>query len=336
MKMLKLYVVSMMFLFAQSALANGVHGILRVVKGDVQIKSATGAMSKAKIGGKVFPKDVVITGKDSRAKIVMVDNNEINVSPESQIEFKNYEFDPNAGKKDVLLNVIYGKVRSKVEQKYDGKTSHFQIKTPSAVAGVRGTDFITGYDRASRSSTVVTFHGRVEFGTPGPGNSIMNPVSVTPGTMASNTAGSQPTAPAPVPQKDLAQMDKESAADVPASGSGQDSRQPATNGGDKTEKKEDGPKTEGAKTEGPKAEGETKGQGPSRAPNSAGGGTMMLEPKDTAPKQDIVKSPIAGPQPPPMVPPPTMIQPPRVPTCDTCNQVITGGGKGKLIINVNQ
>jgi len=130
--------------------AQNVDGVLKVVKGDVQIKSAkTGQTVKARIGEKVFPKDIIITGKDARAKIVMVDNNEINVSPESQIEIQHYEFDPNAGKKEVLLNVIYGKVRAKVEQKYDGKTSKFQVKTPSAVAGVRGTDFMTSYTRST-------------------------------------------------------------------------------------------------------------------------------------------------------------------------------------------
>src|ERR1700749_1383634 len=98
-------------LFAVSvANAQNVDGTLRVVKGDVQIKSAkTGQTVKARIGEQVFPKDVIITGKDARAKIVMVDNNEINVSPESQIEIQHYEFDPSKDKKNVLLNVIYGK-----------------------------------------------------------------------------------------------------------------------------------------------------------------------------------------------------------------------------------
>ena len=66
--------------------AQNVNGVLRVVKGEVQIKSSkTGQTTRAKLGQQVFPKDVIITGKDARAKIVMVDNNEINVSPESQI-----------------------------------------------------------------------------------------------------------------------------------------------------------------------------------------------------------------------------------------------------------
>src|SRR5690242_19207004 len=96
---------------ALSASAADVHGVLQVVKGDVQIKSGqTGQMSKAKVGGKVFPKDAIITGKDSRAKIVMIDKNVLNVSPDSNIVIQNYEYAPDQGKKDVLINVLYGKV----------------------------------------------------------------------------------------------------------------------------------------------------------------------------------------------------------------------------------
>lgn len=230
---------SLLFAFAGVANAQNVHGILKVVKGDVQIKGAkTGQVSKARIGAKVFPKDVVITAKDARAKIVMVDNNEINISPESQIEIQHYEFDPAKGKKEVLLNVIYGKVRAKVEQKYDGKTSRFQVKTPAAVAGVRGTDFLTSFNRSTRASSVVTFTGKVEFGTPGPGGSIANAVSVTPGTQASSTGGAPPTAPAPVPKSQLAVMDSDTQADAPGvtGGSGSDS---GSSDGATEEKKED-------------------------------------------------------------------------------------------------
>lgn len=210
--------------FAFPAIAD-VHGVLRVVKGDVQIKSAqTGQISKAKLGQEVYPKDSIITGKDARAKIVMIDNNEINVSPDSHIEIQNYEFNPAQNKKDVLLNVLYGKVRSKVEQKYDGKTSKFEVKTPSAVAGVRGTDFAASYDSGTKSTQIVTFRGAVQFGLPGPNGSIANSVSVTPGKMASSVAGAAPAAPTVVPKAQLAKMDEDSKAE----GGSKDSREPSS------------------------------------------------------------------------------------------------------------
>ncbi|HMN67443.1 MAG TPA: FecR family protein [Bdellovibrionales bacterium] len=310
--LLKLSVALFAVVFTSDAFAQNVHGVLRVVKGDVQIKSAkSGQNARARIGEKVFPKDVVITGKDARAKIVMVDNNEINVSPESQIEIQHYEFDPAAGKKEVLLNVIYGKVRSKVEQKYDGKTSKFQIKTPSAVAGVRGTDFMTGYNPSTRSSQVVTFEGRVEFGLPGPGGTIMNPVSVTPGNMASNSGSAAPAAPIPVPKEDLAKMDVDTKNDTPKADSpATDKREPAADA-KKEPPKEEVKKEEPKKDDGKKsAGGGGASAGGSRAPannaTAGGGSTIGLDKQDTAPP-----------------PPSTVITPPQIINVPTAPVIYT-------------
>lgn len=282
----------LMTLSLSTAHAQAVHGVLRVVKGDVQIKSSkTGQTVKARMGEKVFPKDTVITGAESRAKIVMVDNNEINVSPDSQIEIQNYEFDPAAGKKNVLLNVIYGKVRNKVEQKYDGKTSKFEIKTPTAVAGVRGTDFLTGFQ--NNQTNVVTFHGRVEFGLPGPNGTIVNPVMVTAGNQATNLGGAPPAPPVPVPKDQMNKMDNESKAEGPK---GQD-------GGDKN-----------------KGAGNDKnGNKGNRAPASDGGTETACTMCDAPPAPDM-------PHPPPPPPPPQLIpKPPDSPRCDACQSIVQSG-----------
>lgn len=194
--------------------AESVHGVLRVVKGDVQIKAAKdGQKTKARLGGKVFPQDTIITGKDARVKIVMTDNNEINVSPDSQMIIQNYVYNPEKGQKDVLLNVIYGKVRSKVEQKYDGKTSKFQVKTPSAVAGVRGTDFMTSFNKKNGATQVVTFKGKVEFGAPGPNGTIAGAVMVQPGQTSTAAAGQTPQPPTEMPKEQLAKADTETKAE---------------------------------------------------------------------------------------------------------------------------
>lgn len=316
-------------LFVNFANAQAVHGVLRVVKGEVQIKSAkSGATARARIGEKVFPKDVVITGKDARAKIVMVDNNEINVSPESQIEIQHYEYDPAAGKKDVLLNVIYGKVRSKVEQKYDGKTSKFQIKTPSAVAGVRGTDFLTSYNKQNDSSQIVTFEGKVEFGIPGPNGAITGAVMVAPGQIASMSAGAPPSIPAAMPKEEFAKMEGETKADGPGApapnptpGSGAkegDKRQPANDGGN------------------PPAQGEGNKEG-ARGPASdtKGGGGPMMRNTDTAsgcgancPPPPVPTMPTA----PPVIP---NLQTPTTVQDNIRDQLQNTNKKTNLIIKVN-
>lgn len=277
-----------------------VHGVLRVVKGNVQVKSGkSGKITKARLGQKVFPKDTIITAKDSRAKVVMVDKNVINVSPASEVVFQDYEYDPDKNKKNVLLNVLYGKVRSKVNQKYDGKTTKFQVKTPSAVAGVRGTDFFASYSVSSKATEVVTFEGEVSFGLPGPNGEIRNPVAVRVGEVSQNIAGAPPAPPKVVPPSQLAMMDKSSNAES-ADSSSQDERQPANdkakkkdnksksnnNGPDKSEsvEKDDGDGKDSAKggddqdaveseddNKGKKADNDKKGPRESRAENNAEG-----------------------------------------------------------------
>ncbi|MCB9025150.1 MAG: FecR domain-containing protein [Bdellovibrionaceae bacterium] len=190
--------------------AGNVHGIFRVVKGNVQVKSSNGKLSKARLGQKVFPKDTIITDKDSRAKIVMIDDNIINVSPSSEIVFEKYEYEPGNDKKEVLIDVLYGKVRSKVNQKYDGAKNTFRVKTPSAVAGVRGTDFFTSFNKTNNTSSVVTFEGEVAYGLPGPNGSIRNAVAVKAGQMASNSVGKAPSQPRALNRVQLSNMDKSS------------------------------------------------------------------------------------------------------------------------------
>ena len=340
------WVLGILFVFSTTAAnAQAVHGVLRVVKGDVQIKSAkSGQTARARVGEKVFPKDTIITAKDARAKIVMVDNNEINVSPESQIEIQNYEYDPAAGKKDVLLNVIYGKVRSKVEQKYDGKTSKFQIKTPSAVAGVRGTDFLTAHQGGV--TNIVTFEGKVELGTAGPGGVINNPVTITPGNTASVTTGGAPTAPVPVPRDQLAKMDNESKADGPkADGGGNgDSRQPAAE--EKKEKKE---KKDDKKDDG-KGDNGKGGQGPKTpgaATSESGDSQSATEPGETTGTRAPLREPSnvsctmcdEGPEMPVDFPPTPPALPPLPPEVvyvpPDIIRDISQSGNVKLIIHVN-
>ena len=183
--------VALTFIAPEAALAAGkTIGKFMVVKGKVFVQR-DGKKKKVRLGFKLKEKDQVIAEKLSRAKIVMLDKNIIHVSPETQMSFAEYVFNPKANKKKVLLDVIYGKVRSNVQQKYDGDKNKFQVRTKSAVAGVRGTDFLTGYNKQTQQSSVVTFEGSVAIGQPGAGGTIKNPVINKPGQMATINSGGQ-------------------------------------------------------------------------------------------------------------------------------------------------
>ena len=188
-----------------------------VVKGSVQVDFAKEKKTdRARVGTEVCAGDSISAGADSRAKIKMVDNNELNISPDTVMKIATYDFQPEENKKKVLLDVLKGKVRSTVKQKYDGQASTFQVKTKAAVAGVRGTDFIASYDPKMGRLEVVTFEGRVEVGNMGKNGIVVPSVAVTAGQMTEVMVGKSPEIPRAVPAAELKQMDSSSQAAIPS------------------------------------------------------------------------------------------------------------------------
>lgn len=194
--------------------AEELYGIFMVVKGTVDIDSVKTGKNQAKVGVKVYPGDKVTTQKDSRAKIVMSDRNVMNISPESVLTILKYDNDPKSNVKNVELELSQGKVRNNVEQKYDGDKSKFIIKTPTAVAGVRGTQFLTSFDVKSRVTEVVTFKGAVQMAPVlASGKVSAQFVTIKKGEASSVKQGQEaPETPRTVPKEEMKKVEKESQA----------------------------------------------------------------------------------------------------------------------------
>ncbi len=206
-----------------------------VVKGDVTVISSKDQKSaKAKIGTKVFPGDTIETKKDARAKLVMVDKNIINISPDSKFQLEKYEYNAQTNKKGAILNVIYGKVRATVSQKYDGEENRFQVKTKSSVAGVRGTDFMVSFNETTNTSKVITFEGRVEVGQGLDAmGKIQNPVTVDPGQFTVANLNAPPSLPSTVPQEEFKSLSQSTVAETQEMPTGEGERSPSqSNEGD--------------------------------------------------------------------------------------------------------
>lgn len=206
--------------FYSTAYAEQMYGIFMVTKGSVKVQSVKAGTVDAKVGLKVYEGDTITTAADSRAKIVMSDRNVINLSPDSKMQIAKYENDAGSGKKNVELNLLQGKVRNNVEQTYDGDKSKFLIKTPTAVAGVRGTQFLAGFNPQTMMTTVVTFKGSVSLASLNPqGQVIGAPVVVKKGEMTNAAPNSPPEAPKVVPKEEIKKMDVETASSASSSSS---------------------------------------------------------------------------------------------------------------------
>lgn len=70
----------------------------------------------------------------------------------------------DSGLSRVTLNLMRGKIRNMVNNSYkDTSQNYFRVKTPAAVAGVRGTDFVSVYDLDSGDAEVHTLLGAVNI-----------------------------------------------------------------------------------------------------------------------------------------------------------------------------
>jgi hypothetical protein len=130
-------------------------GFAAPARADVgQIKVATGQVSvdrkgqslPAKVGMLLETDDVLRTGADGSVGITMRDNSLLSAGPNSILSLERFEFDPTTqqGRFDAQLRrgtlaVVSGRIAKKTPQA-------MTVRTPSAVLGVRGTEFVVSVD----------------------------------------------------------------------------------------------------------------------------------------------------------------------------------------------
>jgi hypothetical protein len=137
-------------------------GKVKVIQGSVSIVHKDGKETVLTKDTEILEEDTVKAGADGAALVNFEGGNKLHVHPDTSVAIKEYK-DPKAeSSRKVLLQLIKGKIRNQVEQKYNGKTSYYRIQTKAAVAGVRGTDFVVEHtEGADLETTIQTFKGRV-------------------------------------------------------------------------------------------------------------------------------------------------------------------------------
>lgn len=99
----------------------------------------------------------IIETKDGTAKILFVDDTVLTLKEKSKTLISKFLFNEKAKKRSTVLEVPFGKVRT-VVGKFFGEKEAVEIKTPTAVAGIRGTD--VGALVGSKATTFYCFDGR--------------------------------------------------------------------------------------------------------------------------------------------------------------------------------
>ncbi len=95
----------------------------------------------AKLGLDIYQYDTVKTEKKSKVRIVFEDGSLLNLSEDTELEIKEHIYTPKEKRRVSLFALLRGKMRVFC-QRFAGRGSRFQVETPTAVIGIRGTEFI--------------------------------------------------------------------------------------------------------------------------------------------------------------------------------------------------
>ena len=131
-----------------------VDGSAKIGSGDVWLNVTPGAA--------VHRGDEIRTGRPGRLRIVFQDDTILTVADDSRVVVNEQVFNPDQGKTRSLLGLLQGRVSALVSEYYQRAGAVYQIKTATAVAGVRGTEFVVSYDPTDESTEVTGLSGSVE------------------------------------------------------------------------------------------------------------------------------------------------------------------------------
>lgn len=116
-------------------------GTFKQIQGDIQLGREAGRAAPAS-GDAVRQGDRIRTGQAGGASIVLKDGTVLSMGPNTTVDLSQFQFDSTTQNGNFLLDVLQGSVRIVTGLMAKINPERFKVRTPTAVVGVRGTDFI--------------------------------------------------------------------------------------------------------------------------------------------------------------------------------------------------
>ena len=120
-------------------------GIVKSMTGEVVI-ARSGHVIKAEPNLKLFEGDVVQTGHDGKAGLILEDDTVISMGPKSRLAIESFLFQPNEKKLSLIVSVLQGTASFICGEIAKLAPGLVHIKTPAATVGVRGTHVLIRVD----------------------------------------------------------------------------------------------------------------------------------------------------------------------------------------------
>lgn len=125
--------------YAQSAPAVTEAGVIVSAAGDTSLSRRGHISTPAKQAQKVFSGDKLRTGSNGRINLRFSDGMQMNIGSASQLKIDQYA---HGGKKErSWFDLLRGSLRTVTGMMGKREPKSFRLRTPTAVVGIRGTDF---------------------------------------------------------------------------------------------------------------------------------------------------------------------------------------------------
>lgn len=133
---------------------------ITAVQGDVKVLRAGGEKTFPAIKGMGLTQgDTIITGKDGRATLELAADKELKIGENSRVKISELVQSQETNADKTSLNLKAGQVYTNVKGKLS-PGAKYEIRTPTAVMGVRGTQFFVSLSSGGQAQ-VVTIEGNV-------------------------------------------------------------------------------------------------------------------------------------------------------------------------------
>jgi hypothetical protein len=158
MKNVTLFFMLLTFL-SNFAWAGNKAAVVKLIRGEAFVHTGN-QKTKLKVNDWIDSGTTIQTSAKSFLKIVFIDKSQMNIGASSEVKVEKFH-SKDAG----VIDLVRGKIRSQVTKDYlqiDGKNkSKLFIKTPNAVMGIRGTDFLI--TTTGKNTAAILFEGSVVF-----------------------------------------------------------------------------------------------------------------------------------------------------------------------------
>jgi hypothetical protein len=91
---------------------------------------------------RLYKDDTIYTMEKGKVRFKMNDGSILSLASETKLELNKSVYDKKKKSRSSFLNMAFGKARFLVVKLVNFKRSEFKVKTPTAVCGVRGSDYV--------------------------------------------------------------------------------------------------------------------------------------------------------------------------------------------------